>query len=59
MANGNDFYFNNMLIFLANWIIFTYVTSGTAVPCGIFLPCMLIGCALGHVYHPLHILMFP
>ncbi len=43
-----------MAIFIVNWIFFTYITSGTAVPCGIFLPCMVIGCALGHLYHPLH-----
>jgi Voltage gated chloride channel/CBS domain len=59
MAHGNSFNPINILIFLANWIFFTYVTSGTAVPCGIFLPCMLIGCALGHIYHPIHILLFP
>jgi len=43
-----------MAIFVSNWIFFTYITSGTAVPCGIFLPCMVIGCALGHIYHPFH-----
>ena len=35
------------------------MTSGTAVPCGIFLPCMLIGCALGHIYYPIHSMIFP
>ena len=59
MTNGNSFNAINMIIFLANWITFMYITSGTAVPCGIFLPCMLIGCALGHLYHPLHLMMFP
>ena len=59
MAHGNSFKTINIALFLGNWIFFTYVTSGTAVPCGIFLPCMLIGCALGHLYHPLHEAMFP
>jgi CBS domain-containing protein len=44
-----------MAIFVGSWIFFTYITSGTAVPCGIFLPCMVIGCGLGHIYHPLHL----
>jgi H+/Cl- antiporter ClcA len=48
----------NVFVFLVNWILFTYVTSGTALPCGIFLPCMLIGCAIGILYHPLHMMIF-
>jgi chloride channel 7 len=59
MANGNSFNPVNIAIFLGNWIFFTYITSGTAVPLGIFLPCMIIGCAIGHLYHPFHVLMFP
>jgi hypothetical protein len=59
MAHGCNFIFSNIAIFLVNWICLTYITSGTAVPCGIFLPCMLIGCALGHVYHPVHIMITP
>jgi len=58
MEPGNSFNKLNIGIFLANWIFFTYITSGTAVPCGIFLPCMIIGCSLGHLYHPFHILIF-
>jgi H+/Cl- antiporter ClcA len=30
------------------------MTSGTVVPAGIFLPCIIIGCALGNVYTELH-----
>lgn len=59
MAHGNQFNQINMLIFIANWIVFTSWTSGTAIPSGIFLPCMLIGCALGHIYHPYHVMLFP
>lgn len=58
MAPENTFAMGNVLVFLANWIFFTYTTSGTAVPCGIFLPCMLIGCAVGQVYYHFHGLMF-
>lgn len=47
MTPNNAFLMKNVYIFIGNWILFTYLTSGTAVPCGIFLPCMLIGCALG------------
>jgi H+/Cl- antiporter ClcA len=54
MTHGNIFVQGNLIIYLCNWIFFTYITSGTSVPCGIFLPCMVIGCTLGHVYHPYH-----
>lgn len=37
----------NMLIFLAVWYGFTITTYGTNVPAGLFLPGMIIGCALG------------
>jgi hypothetical protein len=55
MTHGNEFLQSNLTIFLLIWIFFTFVTSGTAVPCGISLPCMVIGCTLGHLYHPIHI----
>jgi len=59
MADGNLFIPLNLFLYLLNWIFFTYITSGTALPCGIFLPCMLIGCAVGHLYHNLHEIIFP
>lgn len=59
MTNGIKFVPENIIVFFVNWVCLTYITSGTAVPCGIFLPCMLIGCALGHMYHPIHIMMTP
>jgi CBS domain-containing protein len=34
----------------AGWYLFTIVTYGTNVPAGLFLPGMIIGCALGQVY---------
>jgi len=35
------------------------ITSGTACPLGIFIPSILIGCALGHIYRFLHYAIFP
>lgn len=58
MSDGNDFAATNVVIFFLGWIIFTFITSGTAVPCGIFLPSILIGCGLGHLIYPLHIAIF-
>ena len=49
--NFNDF---NILAFLLVWFSLTCITSGTIVPAGIFLPCIIIGCALGTVYATLH-----
>ncbi|CDW84851.1 h(+) cl(-) exchange transporter 7-like [Stylonychia lemnae] len=58
MQEGNDFQLYNMCIFAAVWYFFTCITSGTAVPCGIFLPCILIGCAVSQIYYKFHIIMF-
>jgi len=39
--------FLNMFAFLIVWYMFTITTYGTMVPAGLFLPGMIIGCALG------------
>jgi H+/Cl- antiporter ClcA len=39
-----------MVIFCAVWYFWTIVTYGTNVPSGLFLPGMIIGCALGEIY---------
>lgn len=36
-----------MFIFFLTWYLFTITTYGTNVPAGLFLPGMIIGCALG------------
>lgn len=41
---------DSILIFLAFWVVFTFITYGTNVPAGLFLPGMIIGCAIGHMY---------
>jgi chloride channel 7 len=43
------FSYETLLLFFLIWYIFTIVTYGTAVPAGLFLPGILIGCALGRV----------
>lgn len=43
------FSYETLLLFFLIWFIFTCVTYGTAVPAGLFLPGILIGCALGRV----------
>ena len=39
----------NIIIFFA-WYCLTIITYGTFVPAGLFLPGMIIGCALGEIY---------
>jgi len=39
-----------MIVFCAVWYFFTIITYGTNVPSGLFLPGMIIGCALGEIY---------
>ena len=39
-----------MFIFFCGWYFFTIITYGTNVPSGLFLPGMIIGCAIGDLY---------
>jgi CBS domain-containing protein len=39
-----------MIVFGAVWYFWTITTYGTNVPSGLFLPGMIIGCALGEIY---------
>jgi H+/Cl- antiporter ClcA len=39
-----------ILIFLALWIFFTFVTYGVWVPAGLFLPGIIIGSCIGLLY---------
>ena len=54
-----EYYIIELIIFFTIWYIFTIITSGTAAPLGIFLPCMIIGCAIGHIYANISIALFP
>jgi len=31
------------------WIVLTFITYGTFIPAGLFLPGMIIGCCLGDI----------
>lgn len=39
-----------LAIFTAAWYFFTIVTYGVWVPAGLFLPGIIIGCAVGGLY---------
>mmetsp|Transcript_15680 Transcript_15680/g.24040 ORF Transcript_15680/g.24040 Transcript_15680/m.24040 type:complete len:346 (+) Transcript_15680:770-1807(+) len=43
------FSYETLLLFFLIWYTFTCITYGTAVPAGLFLPGILVGCALGRV----------
>ena len=43
------FSYETLLLFFLIWFIFTIITYGTAIPAGLFLPGILIGCSLGRV----------
>ena len=58
MSSGNQFTYLNVLIFFILWVFFTSITSGTAIPLGIFIPCIMIGCGLGVLYYPMHTWIF-
>lgn len=42
--------YGSMIVFFAVWYFFTILTYGTNVPAGLFLPGMIIGCAIGDLY---------
>ena len=43
------FAYNPLLIHFLVWYLMTIITYGTAVPAGLFLPGILIGCSLGRM----------
>lgn len=54
-----DYQILDMLVFFLLWYVFTILTSGTALPAGIFMPCIMIGCALGEMYYTIATYFFP
>ena len=44
-----------MLYYAMTWYFFTVVTYGVWVPAGLFLPGIIIGCAIGGVYADLEL----
>ena len=40
----------HMLVYFSAWYFFTITTYGVWTPAGLFLPGIIIGCALGSVY---------
>ena len=44
------FGYERLGIFFFIWLFFTCITYGTSVPAGLFLPGILIGCALGRSF---------
>ena len=43
------FDYNPLLLHFLIWYLMTIITYGTAVPAGLFLPGILVGCALGRM----------
>lgn len=44
---------DQMFVYLFVWYIFTITTYGVYVPAGLFLPGIIIGCAVGAIYEDL------
>ena len=42
-----------MFVFLSLWFLFTITTYGVWVPAGLFLPGIIIGCAVGSLFETL------
>ena len=49
MAKEAEFAYNPLMVHFLVWYLMTIVTYGTAVPAGLFLPGILIGCSLGRM----------
>ena len=50
MSKTTVFSYDALIIYFVIWYFFTVISYGTAVPAGIFLPGILIGCALGRMF---------
>ena len=50
MDNRINLSLTQIFLVFAGWYLFTIITYGTNIPAGLFLPGMIIGCALGKVY---------
>ena len=48
----------HLLVFAATWYFWTIVTYGVWVPAGLFLPGIIIGCAVGGCYAELQATVF-
>lgn len=48
-----------MLTYLGVWYFFTITTYGVWVPAGLFLPGIIVGCAIGAIYEEINQIMFP
>lgn len=49
MNKNAIFAYNPLLVHFLIWFVMTIITYGTAVPSGLFLPGILIGCTLGRM----------
>ena len=49
-STGVQIDFFNLLVYCLAWYFFTCVTYGVWVPAGLFLPGMILGCAVGGLY---------
>ena len=59
MDNGIKTTFGEITIFIAIWYFFFVITYGVWVPSGLFLPGIIIGCALGQLYSQIIEMLYP
>ena len=45
---------SQMVTYLVVWYLFTITTYGVWVPAGLFLPGIIVGCAVGAIYEELN-----
>jgi len=48
----------HIIVYIAAWYIFTITTYGVWVPSGLFLPGIIIGCAVGSLYETMRVDLF-
>lgn len=57
-AGGIEVSYGGLLAFSSIWYFFTIVTYGCWVPAGLFLPGIIIGCAVGGLYSQFQLWIF-
>ena len=59
MSNSLKLEMLETLAFMGVWFFFSVTTYGISVPAGLFLPAILMGCALGQLYQNFSLIIAP
>jgi H+/Cl- antiporter ClcA len=59
LSNSVQLNLTETFSFAAVWFLLTITTYGVAVPAGLFLPAIILGCTIGQLYLDVTLKLFP